>query len=173
LHGDPVIQTLPIRLSRAVTRHVAGLPDGTPSTLLELGITTASDGTLSLSNDSRLAEAIEQHGVEAIASVFNHDGEEPDDGLGIARRLETLLDDYLAGPRLVGGHELAGPLGLLETQLDTWGERLSARIEREEERLAQREAALRRRLAHTQDLASSLLSQQSAAQSLLGGLLGG
>jgi flagellar capping protein FliD len=163
--GDPIVTGLPSLMMQRISRKVSGLGEEAPSTLLELGVTFDADGTIELSNVNRLNEAIDQHGIQKIAAVFNA-GSDEIDGQGIARRLDDLLDVFMSAPRDIGGYEIAGPLNLIDSQLKSRTEFLDTRIEREEERLERYEYSLRERYARLQDLISGIAAQSSISDSI-------
>jgi flagellar capping protein FliD len=170
--GDPIITGLPTLMSQLISRRVSGLGDESPSTLLELGVTFESDGTLSLSNVSRLNEAIDQHGIEKIAAIFNTESADQDEQ-GIAERLEDLLDEFMSAPRDVGGYDVAGPLNLIKAQLKARTDFLDTRIEREEDRLERYEYSLRQRYSRLQDLISGIAAQSSVSAGIWNSYYGG
>ncbi|MCG8608642.1 flagellar filament capping protein FliD, partial [bacterium] len=118
--------------------------------LFEIGITAASDGTLSLSDTSKF-ESVLQSGSIKISDLFNNTTD------GIAKQIKDFIKDFVK----VGG--------IIDDSGDAVTERvksLDSQMARFDDRLARREAQLREQFAKMQETSLLLGRQQSAFASL-------
>jgi len=128
---------------------VAGISSGNPEHLFEIGITAASDGTLSFTDEEKF-ENVLAAGSVPISDLFNSTN-------GVANQLKTFMDDFIK----IGGIIDDGKESV-EDRIKT----LDGRIKRFDNRLAKREVQLRKQLARMQQI-SVLLGGQAAAFSSL------
>jgi flagellar hook-associated protein 2 len=87
LASESIVLSLRYDLRTNLSRQVSSVKSGNPSVLSEIGITTASNGTLTLS-DSAAFDAALALNVSKVSDLFNTSD-------GIATRMKTLLDDFV------------------------------------------------------------------------------
>jgi flagellar hook-associated protein 2 len=118
LLGDAATRAVKTALREALGRSVGG-PSDPFRTLAEIGITTGTDGKLSL-DATKLANAIDTD-FDAVGTVL------ADEDIGIAVRMKSIVEDFLAGDGRLGARE-----STLKARLDDIGDRrteLEARME--------------------------------------------
>ncbi|MBI5837349.1 MAG: flagellar filament capping protein FliD [Candidatus Eisenbacteria bacterium] len=131
---------------------VDGVSAGAPAGLYDLGIDAAQDGTLSVTDESKLAAALDANPAQVVAVFAGSNG--------VASRLYTLVDDFTS---------TGGRLRLETRALDDLSASLDARKAGLEDRLDRRRKQLVAQFARLQDLANSLADRQSQLSSLTGG----
>jgi flagellar hook-associated protein 2 len=151
LANDHTFSGLRFSMRNDVARQVSGQPAGGPSYLSDLGITIGTDGTLSLTNASKLESALRNDGA-AVQNLFAG----PD---GIAQRLTTRIEN------LVG---TSGVINARKTSMDQTLKRLDTQIANWDDRLSQRENQLRQQFAKLQEAVTLLQSQQQSFLSYFG-----
>ncbi len=149
--GDTLLTGLRFGMRSDLARQVTGQPVGAPTLLTEIGIEVNDDGTLSLEDEDKLTEALEEN-ASAVRDLFT--GAD-----GFATRLKTRLDAYL------------GSDGLIDNRVDSIEDRIT-RLEDQitdfDERMALRENQLREQYAKLQEAIALFQSQQQ----YLGGFFG-
>ncbi len=151
LANDSTFTGLRFGLRAAVTGQVTGQTIGAPSFLGDLGIEIGDDGTLSISDEEKLTEAVKTD-AGAVQSFF-------DGPNGVATRLETMIDTY------VGSN---GVIGFREDAIDQRIKGYDNRIDTLTGRLERRETQLRREFAQLQEVLATLGGQQQFLTSLFG-----
>jgi len=136
-----------------VVRKVNGQPTEGPHYLTDLGITINNDGTLSLTDENALIQAVERN-PQAVESLFSGSD-------GIATRLLAKLDAFV---------KTGGIIDQRQDSIENSIRRLNDRIADFEEQLARREEQLRAQFARVQETIALFQGQQ---QFLSGFLYGG
>lgn len=149
LADDGTFRRLDQQLRTDATSPVDGQPDAL-DTLADIGIEANRDGTLKISDEDALQDAI-RNNQEDVKSLFNGTD-------GVATRLENRIDQF------VGAGDL---LDSRTDSLDRGIDRLDDRIDQFDERLERREEQLRERFANVQSTIRSLASQQQAISARL------
>lgn len=149
LADDGTFRRLDQRLRTDATSPVDGQPEGL-NTLADIGIEANRDGTLKISEESALEDAV-RNNEDAVKSLFSG----PD---GVATRLENRVDQF------VGAGDV---LDSRTDSIDRGIDRLDNRIDQFDERLERRQQQLRDRFANVQSTIRSLASQQQAIGSRL------
>jgi flagellar hook-associated protein 2 len=153
LSDDPTYQSLLMNLRLDAGSAVTSAAANGPSFLSELGITAATDGTLSITDETKFSDAL-SGGADAVTALFNSQN-------GIATRLATRLAGFVNT-----GGVLDGSLASTASQLSN----ANASIQAQEELLKIKETMLLQQYSELQKALSQLTSQQSmlAAVSALG-----
>ncbi|MFQ5751217.1 MAG: flagellar filament capping protein FliD, partial [bacterium] len=145
LAGDSTYRNLRSRLRSVMTGQVTSADSGNPDYLFDIGISAASDGTLSITDSDEFEDAL-LASSSAIADLFNSSS-------GVATQLKSVLDDFIK----VGGYIDKGKDNVTDRIKN-----IDSQINRYDERLARRERQLRTQFAKMQEV-SLLLGRQSAA----------
>lgn len=151
LSGESTYTFLRTNLRSIFTSTITGVSSGNPQNLFEIGITSASDGTLSIS-DAEEFESVLSTGAGKISDLFNNSTD------GVATQIKAFLNDWIK----VGG--------VLDHSQDTVADRiknLDRQMGRFDERLGRREAQLRLQFARMQQISLLLGRQQAAFSSLV------
>ncbi|MFQ5649941.1 MAG: flagellar filament capping protein FliD [bacterium] len=149
LAGESTYSYLRSNLRSIMTSKVSGISSGNPEHLFEIGITAASDGTLSFTDSTKFESALAA-GSSQVSDLFNSTS-------GIAVQIKNFLNDFIK----VGG--------VLDDSQDSISDRMTSidtQLARFDERLARREAQLRRQLSKMQETAQLIGGQQAAFSSL-------
>lgn len=149
LASDSTYRGLRTTLRSIITGKVTSVQSGNPEYLFEIGISAASDGTLSITDEEAFEDALASSST-AISDLFNSTN-------GVATQIKTLLDDYIK----VGG--------IIDDSKDSISDRIKSlddRIARLDERLARREAQLRAQFAKMQEAVTIMQKQQFTLQNL-------
>lgn len=149
LAGDSTYSFLRSKLRGILTGKVSGIDAGNPEHLFEIGITAASDGTLSFTDTEKFENALAE-GSTKVSDLFNSTN-------GIANDLKDLLGNYVK----VGG--------IISDSTNSMADKIKSmdkRIERFDDRLAKRELQLRTEFARMQQIATLLGGQSAAFASL-------
>jgi len=152
LAGDTVFLNLRTNLRSTVFQQVTSVVPGNPSLLSQIGITVASDGTLSLSDSAKFTEALTTDVVK-VSDLFNSTS-------GIAIKLENLLDTFVT----TGGQ--------IDTTVDGVNDQVSSltsRIKRLDEQINRKVERFRNEFARLQSLMDNVTWQQRMIQSLTTG----
>ncbi|HLC43283.1 MAG TPA: flagellar filament capping protein FliD [Methylomirabilota bacterium] len=153
LVGQTAYSSLRMNLRSMMASAVSSVTAGNPQTLSEIGITADSSGLLSISDGTKFDSALTTD-VRKVSDLFNSSN-------GVATKLETLLDGYVNTGGVVEGSKNS-----VTTQISN----INARIDRMEERLALREASLRKQFSQLQEVLNRILQQQSFLQGMLGSI---
>ena len=149
LADDGTFRRLDQQLRTDATSPVDGQPEGL-NTLADIGIEANRDGTLKLSDENALEDAV-RNNQDAVKSLFNSSD-------GVATRLENRVDQF------VGAGDL---LDSRTDSIDRGIDRMDDRIDQFDERLERRQQQLRDRFANVQSTIRSLASQQQAISARL------
>ena len=151
LAGNSTFSGLKSDLFDLAATPVGGRPTGAPTMLADLGIDIAQDGTLSMTDESKLTAAINANATQVV-NLFAGDN-------GIAGRLYNLVDNFTGTS---GGltYETRA-LSDQSTALATKHTELQARLDR-------RRTQLVAQFAKLQTLASQLQQQQAELASITG-----
>ncbi len=131
LSGNRSIRNLAFDLRQMMIEQVSSLSGESISSLTDIGISLAEDGTMSIEDQDKLEELLKTN-PQGIEQLFNA----PD---GLSNRLIGKIDQFITGDDNI--------LETFETGLDTRIERFDTRIEREERRLDEYEQQLRQEFA--------------------------
>lgn len=142
--GDGTFSGLRYSLRDDISRAVTGQPADAPTALTDLGIKTNKDGTLELSDATKLIAAVEKD-AGAVESLFAGDD-------GVATRLKTRIDQFVGIDGIVDNRK---------ESIDTRLKRLDDQIKDWDDRLAQRESQLRAQFAKMQETIALLQGQQA------------
>ncbi len=160
LNGDATVRSISSRLRTIIG--AAGIGDGTPGSLAELGIQTQRDGTLKL--DAAKLDAALRDNFAGVGTLFTADD-------GVATRLEDMLGGLLDRDGI-----LATRTEGLDRQLkaiETERAKLDTRLEKLEAQYRARFAALDALVAGLQSSSDFLLAQLENTASIIGRTPGG
>ena len=160
LNGDATVRSISSRLRTIIG--AAGIGDGTPGSLAELGIQTQRDGTLKL--DTAKLDAALKDDFAGVGTLFTAES-------GVAKRLEDML-----GGLLDRGGTLATRTEGLDRQLEAIGterDKLELRLEKLEAQYRARFSALDALVAGLQSSGDYLLQQLQNTASIIGRNPGG
>jgi flagellar hook-associated protein 2 len=141
--GDATIRSLRMDMRSDLARAVTGGGADIPS-LADLGITTARDGTITLSDTGKL-DALLADDPEGIQALFGSTD-------GLAARLENRLDRFIGSKGLISERQ---------SSFDARIKRLDSRIKTFETNMSRREDALRLQFAKMQESIAVLQGQQN------------
>lgn len=147
LAGDFTFRTLQFDLRTDAVEKVDGQGANEPAYLSDVGIEMSEDGRLSLADEGKLMNAIEDD-AGAVKSLFNA----PD---GVATRIDDRLQTFV---------ERDGLLDNREDGIDSKIDRIENRIDTMEQRLARQEQRLRDQYAQVQETISQFQGQQRFLQ---------
>lgn len=147
LAGEATYVTLQSNLRSDVGSSVSSVQSGNPALLADVGITAASDGTLAISDTTKFDSAIETK-LTGLIDLFASTN-------GVATRLITRLDGFINT-----GGLLDGSLSVVTSKVDN----INKQIATMQDRLARREAALRKQLSELQKALSALSGQRFILQ---------
>lgn len=160
LNGDATVRSISSRLRTIIG--AAGIGDGTPGSLAELGIQTQRDGTLKL--DTAKLDAALKDDFAGVGTLFTAES-------GVAKRFEDML-----GGLLDRGGTLATRTEGLDRQLEAIGterDKLELRLEKLEAQYRARFSALDALVAGLQSSGDYLLQQLQNTASIIGRNPGG
>ncbi len=152
LFGDGTLRGLMMRLQTTLSDAITGA-GGNFSTLGEVGISSSSDGSLSI-NESDLSDAMDED-FKGIASLFTTAD------TGVIDRLTSVVEDYT--------DSVSGIIKQRQEGLDDRYDNLETQIERMELRLDAYERQLVAQFTALETTISQLKGQQSSLSSLGGG----
>ena len=147
LAGEPAYVTLVSNLRSEVGSSVSGVQSGNPALLAEVGITAASDGTLSISDMTKFDSAIETK-LSGVIDLFASSG-------GVSTRLIARLDGFVNTGGLIDGS-----LSTVTSKVSSINQQIAAL----QNRLDRREATLRKQLVELQKALSVLSGQRFILQ---------
>ncbi|MDD5558298.1 flagellar filament capping protein FliD [Candidatus Methylomirabilis sp.] len=147
LAGEMTYRSLVSNLRSDVGSSVSSVQTGNPALLADIGITAASNGTLSISDTTKFDSAIETK-LSGLTDLFASTG-------GVATRLMTRLDGFVNSGGLIDGS--------LSTATSK-AQNINQQITRLQDRLVIREAALRKQLLDLQKALSALSAQRFILQ---------
>ena len=143
LAGDTMYGSLMTNIRSDAGSAVSSVQTGDPALLADVGITTASDGALSIGDTTKLDSAIETK-LSGLTDLFASTS-------GVATRLITRMDGFVNGGGLIDGS--------LST-VTSKTQNINQQIARLEARLVTREAALRKQLTNLQKALLALSAQR-------------
>lgn len=148
LAGDSTFTGLRIQIRNDLALQVSGQPADGPQFLEDIGITIERDGTLKLSDESKLEQALEENS-DAVRSLFSGTD-------GIATRLQNRLDTFLGSQGIISKRidSVEDRIGRLEDRIDDW-----------DDKMARREEQLRKQFAQLQETLALFNGQQQALNS--------
>jgi flagellar hook-associated protein 2 len=149
LAGESTYSFLRSNLRSLFTSTISSVESGNPQNLFEIGITSSSDGTLSIS-DADEFETILATGSSKISDLFNTT-------TGVATQVATFIEDFVKTG------------GIIDDSGDAISERiksLDSQMARFDDRLGRREAQLRQQFAKMQETSLLLGRQQSTFASI-------
>src|SRR5712691_11429007 len=144
LSGDSLYVLLPAQLRAAEAAIVGSQAAGTPNSLAALGIQAGADGTLSITDESKLRDTFTTNPT-AVQNLFNASD-------GVATQLTAFVDRYSSFSGIIVGSQSA-----ITSQIGFFNDRIG----RMQTNLAKRQTALEQQLA-TQQAMLNALSQQAA-----------
>lgn len=150
--GDTTFSGLRYNIRNDVAKAVTGQPADAPTSLTDLGIKMSKEGTLELSDASKLIAAVEKDAT-AVENLFAGTD-------GFASRLQTRLEQFVGVNGIVSGRQKS---------LDDRLTRTDKRIKDWDTRLKQREDQLRAQFATLQESTTMMRGQQQYLNSFLYG----
>ena len=160
LLGDWLLNGAQFQLTRGMTDRVAGLGNG-PSSLAAVGITTGSDGSLSVDGGRLLAALKADNG--SVARLFSGDN-------GIAKRLGTILDGMLSTTGAIAARD--ANLAATQKDITVQSARLDAQMALVQQRYLKQFNALDALLSQLQSTSSYLTQQLGNAAKIGNGSTG-
>ena len=160
LLGDWLLNGAQFQLTRGMTDRVAGLGNG-PSSLAAVGITTGSDGSLSVDGGKLLAALKADSG--SVARLFSGDS-------GIAKRLGTILDGMLSTTGAIAARD--ANLATTQKDIAEQSARLDAQMALVQQRYLKQFNALDALLSQLQSTSSYLTQQLSNSAKIGNGSTG-
>jgi flagellar hook-associated protein 2 len=127
LAGDSTLRGLRLDMSGVVS---SALPGVNLRQLADIGVTMASDGTLTMSDTTKLQSAL-QNGTTDISNLFNSTN-------GIATQLKTLLDGFTKKDGIMDAEQtgVSNQLTNLKTQITNKTNRVNADVTRYQKEFA-------------------------------------
>jgi len=150
LAGDAVFSGLKFSLRGVLSSGITGLEDGDIQFLSQIGIKTARDGTLSISDTSKFEENLSDN-LEQITNLFSSEN-------GYGNLLTDLLNKFV---------KTGGAVDRSKKSINRRISSIDTRIKNYEARLRIREESLRRKFTELQKSLSLLNSQQAIIQNYL------
>jgi len=150
LTGDSLYVLLPSQLRAAEAAIVGSQAAGTPNSLAALGIQAGSDGTLSITDESKLRDTFTANPT-AVQNLFSA----PD---GVATQLTAFVDRYSSFSGIIVGSQSS-----VKSQIGF----LTDRISRMQTNLAKKQAALEQQLARQEAMLNQLAQQQTQIQNFI------
>lgn len=144
LASDFTFTNLKISMRTIVSGSVSTVESGNPAILQDIGVSINRDGTLALADEDAFTDALDQ-GATAITDLF-------DSSLGIAVRLESLLDSFVNTGKVIDDVRSA-----TSERVDT----ISKSNKAIEKRLEIRERVLTQQFTQLQRALSNLNSQEA------------
>ncbi len=125
--GDHVLRNIETKLQNIVSSEVKGSGLGTFDALAQIGITTNTDGTLSIAS-AKLASANE-YDFESVMDIFRFD--RSDNTRGVAQQMVDVVNGRVSGGTFQPGmiHTTGGIVTNRETSLSTMERRNNTRID--------------------------------------------
>jgi flagellar hook-associated protein 2 len=145
LAGDSTYTFLRTNIRSIMTAKVEGLDSGNPQYLFNIGIETATDGSLSISDSEEFNEALAS-GSARVSDLFNSTN-------GVATQIKDFLEEFV---------KVGGILDDSQSSIEDRIKSLDSRVARFDARMVRREFQLRQQFAKMQETAQ-LLGGQSAA----------
>ena len=150
LDAEPVYLNLLLGLRTDVGGRIGTAASGGPAALSEVGITAASDGTLSISDTAKLSAALANPG--GITALFNSSD-------GLSTRIQNRLTAFV---------DTGGVLDNSQTAVTSRLSSIALAIQQQEDLLKVKEEGLRQELSGLQELLAQLAQQQSVLDSITG-----
>ncbi|HTX99630.1 MAG TPA: flagellar filament capping protein FliD [Bacteroidota bacterium] len=146
LIDDPSARTLRTTLRQMVGGAVTGLDSGKAKLLSTLGITIGTDGTLTLSDSSKLDDLVDTD-VTQISNLFSNSA-----GNGIAQQLKSQIDRYTS---------LGGSIEMTTSTYNSQIKSMNDRITSMNEDISKKGDAFRTQYAQLEVLLEQIQSQQT------------
>jgi len=150
LSGDSLYVLLPAQLRAAGAAIVGSQAAGTPNSLAALGIKAGADGTLSITDESKLRDTFTANPT-AVQNLFGAAD-------GVATQLTTFVDRYSSFSGIIVGSQSS-----ITSQISF----LNDRISRMQANLAKKQAALEQQLATQEAMLNQLAQQQTQIQNFM------
>ncbi|MBP7635658.1 flagellar filament capping protein FliD [Candidatus Ozemobacteraceae bacterium] len=179
LAGDSTLATIRSRM-RVVMAGVVGGVDKLFDSLSDIGITTGEVGSdyqttqvgkLSITDEDKLNDVLTNN-PEKIASLFANDSSS-ESNMGIARRLKNMLNEFTKSDGILTVRVGRSGVTNADSTMDRQITLLNKQIDRQEEKLADREESLLKQYAALETAMSKYQSQADAFASQLAQLSGG
>ncbi len=154
--GNSTASSLLTTLRTLVTSEVEGIPDGNLSYLSDIGISFDSSSGLSISDSSKLEDAI-LNKVDQVADLFNSTN-------GIATQMYDMIDDYIGAD---------GTITNTINTIDNNVSYLNDRIESINESIEKSAESLREQYHRLQEQLAQLLYAQQYFNSMFSSMMGG
>lgn len=150
--GDSAIRNLRMAMRNEMVRAIGGEPGQNPRNIEDLGITIERNGTLTLSDESKLMETVASNPT-GVQSYFSGDE-------GLATRMQEQLERFLGANGLISERQKS---------LDARIQRIDSRVRTFETQMARREESLRLQFARMQETIAILQGQQNYFMSFFQG----
>jgi flagellar hook-associated protein 2 len=151
LSGDTAVLSLKYQLRNIISPPVSSVASGKSSLLSQIGITTASDGTLSLSDPTAFDAALTVNATD-VANLFSSTD-------GVAVRLKTLLNDFVKS-----GGQFDSERDSMNAQMTS----LTTRINTLDDQITKKANAYGDEFVRIQNLITAAANQQQYINSLFG-----
>jgi len=149
LADDSNFRGLRSTLRSIIGGQITSVASGNAESIFELGVTSTSDGTLALTDTTKLDKVLAS-GSSAISDIFRSQS-------GIAEKLKTTLDEFV---------KVGGTVDDSKKSVDDHLRRIDDRLGRFDDRLARREKQLRDQFSRMQETAALLGGQRNAFSSI-------
>lgn len=179
LAGDSTLSSVRSRMRVAMAGVVGGV-DKLFDSLSDIGITTGEVGSdyqttqvgkLSITDEDKLNDVLINN-PEKIASLFANDSSS-ESNMGIARRLKNMLNEFTKSDGILTNRVGRSGVTNADSTMDRQITLLNKQIDRQEEKLADREESLLKQYAALETAMSKYQSQADAFASQLSQLTGG
>lgn len=179
LAGDSTLSSVRSRM-RVVMAGVVGGVDKLFDSLSDIGITTGEVGSdyqttqvgkLSITDEDKLNDVLTNN-PEKIAALFANDSSS-ESNMGIARRLKNMLNEFTKSDGILTQRVGRSGVSNVDSTMDRQITLLNKQIDRQEERLSDREESLLKQYAALETAMSKYQSQADAFASQLAQLTGG
>ncbi len=179
LAGDTTLSSVRSRM-RVVMSGVVGGIDKLFDSLSDIGISTGKVGSdyqttqvgkLSITDEDKLNDVL-TNSPEKIAALFANDSSKESD-MGIARRLKNMLNEFTKSDGILTLRVGRSGVTNADSTMDRQITLLNKQIDRQEEKLADREESLLKQYAALETAMSKYQSQADAFASQLAQLTGG
>jgi len=149
--SDSSILSLKSSMRLYVGQTVQGVLSGNPGTLAEIGITIGRDGSLSISDTSKLDKVLSTDSRK-VSELFTNSS-----GGGIADKMKTLMDSYIS---------TSGEIDSSTKRINDQIRSIKSRIDRLNAQIDKKAEAFRNQFAQIQVLIAQAARQQQMMQSL-------
>ena len=150
LDAEPAYLNLMIGLRSDVGGRIGSPASGGPTTLAEIGITAATDGTLSITNSSKFSTALKS--PDGVTALFGSSD-------GLSTRVQSRLSSFLS---------LGGVLDNSQNAVTARLSSITLAIQQQEDILEVKQQGLTQQLTALQEVLAQLAQQQSVLDSITG-----